>query len=123
MITNDKPSNQQIAEAFSNGNFKLAYPFFAEKIEWHIIGENSFIGKKSVIENCEQTSAYFKSVTTEFTTFNVLVDSNRIAINGNAVFTRNDERLSNISACDVYEFNDDNELQIINSYCITNKLD
>jgi hypothetical protein len=55
---------KQIAEAFSNGNFELAYPYLADNIEWTVVRENVFKGKNAVIQNCEQTDNYFKSVTT-----------------------------------------------------------
>lgn len=116
-------TQQQIAEAFSAGHFELAYPFFSETIEWVAVGENSIVGKDSVIERCKQTAKYFDSVTTEFKTLNVIVDHNHLAINGTAKFIDNDENITFISACDVYEFNDLNELQRIDSYCITHSED
>lgn len=121
-MTRDKTLRQkEIAKAFSNGNFELAYPYLAETVEWHIIGEGSFSGKQAVIENCEQTAAYFKLVKTDFRTFNVIADLNQVAITGTASFTQKDEKITYVSACDVYEFNVSNELQTINSYCITQK--
>lgn len=51
---------KQIAEAFSNGNFDLTFPFLAKTIEWNIIGNKTLVGKESVIENCKQTSSISK---------------------------------------------------------------
>lgn len=115
------PTLKDIAEAFSKGHFELAYPYFAETIEWHIIEENCFTGRDAVIENCKQTANYFASVNTDFRTLNIIVDNNRVAINGTAAFTRDDAKLAFVSACDIYEFNDNNELQRIHSYCINHK--
>lgn len=114
-------TQKQIAEAFSNGNFEVTYPYLADDIQWIVVGENSFRGKQAVMENCSQTAEYFKSVTTIFKTINLITDHNRVAINGTAEFIRDNKRLSFVSACDVYEFNDDNELQAITSYCIQDK--
>ena len=61
---------KQIAASFSVGQFDKVYQHLSENIIWNVVGENSFVGKKSVIDNCEQVAAYFKSVTTNFTTEN-----------------------------------------------------
>jgi hypothetical protein len=112
---------KEIAAAFSNGKFELAYPYFAEEIEWIIVGANECKGKKAVIDNCEQTAAYFLSVTTLFTVFNIIGDANRIAINGTAEFIKENKRVAFVDACDVYEFNEKGRLQKIISYCIQQK--
>lgn len=112
---------QQMAAAFSCGEFAKVYPYMADNIAWDIVGENSFEGKQAVVDNCEQVAAYFKSVTTVFTTENVLVADNRVAINGTAEFLKEDKRVAYVWACDVYLFTDDNRLAKITSYCIQAK--
>ena len=112
---------KQIAEKFSTGNFELIYPHLAENVQWTVVGEDYFNGKKSVIDNCKQVTSYFNSVTTKFNTVTVIVDNNRVAVTGTAEFIRDGKRVNFVSACDVYEFNDNNELQTITSYCISHK--
>jgi len=112
---------QQIAASFSVGDFEKAYPYFSENITWDVVGENSFTGKKAVMENCEQVAVYFKSVTTRFTTANIIADNNRVAIDGTAEFLRDGKRVAYVWACDVYEFNEQQQLQKITSYCIQEK--
>ncbi|HYK76024.1 MAG TPA: nuclear transport factor 2 family protein [Daejeonella sp.] len=114
-------TQKQIVEAFSNGNFEVIYSYLADNVRWTVVGENYFDGKQEVINNCEQTARYFESVSTNFNTINVIADNNRVAINGTAEFVRDDQRINFVSACDVYEFNDNNELQTITSYCIQDK--
>ncbi len=116
------PSIKQIAEDFSNGKFESAYGNLSENVEWHVFGERILTGKKAVIENCEQTAGYFKTVTTDFKTYNIMEGLNRIAINGRAEFIRNGKTLSVVNACDVYEFNNEGNLIKICSYCIPEKL-
>ncbi|MBL7843374.1 MAG: nuclear transport factor 2 family protein [Cyclobacteriaceae bacterium] len=111
----------EIAKAFSNGEFEKTYNFIAENSEWIVVEENTFKGKKAIIENCNQVGSYFKSVTTDFRTHNIIVDENKVVINGTAEFLRDNKRVSFVSACDVYEFNDDNQIQKITSYCIQSK--
>ena len=112
---------KQIAASFSVGQFDKVYLHLSENIIWNVVGENSFVGKKSVIDNCEQVAAYFKSVTTNFTTENMIVDHNRVAIEGTAEFVTAGKRVSYVWACDVYEFNDQKEIEKITSYCIQEK--
>lgn len=107
-----------IAKAFSTGVFEKTYDHIAEDAVWEVVEENTFVGKKAIIENCEQVAAYFKSVTTDFKTQHVISEKNKVVINGTATFSRNGKRVSFVSACDVYEFNDQNNIQRITSYCI-----
>jgi hypothetical protein len=113
---------QQTAKSFSGGEFELAYPYLSEDVEWHIFGERTLLGKKAVMEYCEQVAAYFKSVTTEFKMYSLLEDANKIAINGIAKFIRNGVTAAVINACDVYEFNESGSIQKIYSYCIHDKI-
>ena len=112
---------KEVAEAFSNGSFKVAYPHFSDNVRWRVIGENSFNGKKAVIENCEKVAGYFESVTTNFTTETVIAAGRRVAVIGTAEFVRDGKRVNFVSACDVYEFNESNQLVTISSYCIADK--
>jgi len=112
---------QQVAESFSVGQFDKVYQYLSDNIIWNIVGENSFVGKKAVIENCQQVASYFKTMTTNFTTESIIVENGRVAIQGTAEFVRDGKRVSFVWACDVYEFNDRNEVDKITSYCIQEK--
>ncbi|AZS16740.1 hypothetical protein [Paenibacillus lutimineralis] len=112
------PYEKHIAKSFSNGNFEPVFPYLATKIEWNIVGDKALVGNEAVIENCKRTASYFNSVITKFSTWNVIAENNIVVVNGTGEFIRNGEQLSFVSACDVYTFNDSNELQRIDSYCI-----
>jgi ketosteroid isomerase-like protein len=112
---------KQIAEAFSTGKFETAYPCLADDVVWLIPGENSFEGKEAVIANCKTVASYFKTITTSFKTTNIITSNNCVVIDGTAEFSRDGKRVSFVWACDVYEFNDDNKLKKITSYCIPEK--
>jgi len=114
-------TKSEIAKAFSNGEFEKTYDFIAENAEWTVIEEDRFVGKQAIIENCEQVGNYFKSVTTDFKTLNIITDGNKVVINGTAEFFRDNKRTSFVFACDIYEFNDDDQIQTITSYCIQSK--
>jgi Zn/Cd-binding protein ZinT len=66
-----KSKNAEISRTFSIGEFSRVYPYLADNIIWKVVGENEFIGKKSVVKNCEQVRQYFDSVTTDFKTIQV----------------------------------------------------
>ena len=77
--------------------------------------------KKNILENCNQVANYFKSVTTKFNIAQIITEKNKVVVTGTAEFLRNNKRVSFISACDVYDFNNQNKIQEINSYCINAK--
>ena len=79
------------------------------------------IGKQAIIDYCEQVGNYFKSVTTDFKTLNIIADGNKVVVNGTAEFMRENKSVSFVSACDVYEFDDNHQIQNITSYCIQSK--
>jgi ABC-type taurine transport system substrate-binding protein len=108
----------EIAKAFSNGEFEKTNNFISDNAEWIVIEEDRFIGKQAILDNCEQVGNYFKSVTTNFKTLNIITDGNKVVINGTAEFLRDNKRISFVSDCDVYEFNEKSEIQKITSYCI-----
>jgi hypothetical protein len=112
---------QQIAMAFSGGQFETVYPYLSGNIQWRVVGEDSFAGKEAVIQQCENIAAYFKTVTTSFTTGNIISDKNKVVIDGTAEFIKDGSRVAFVWACDVYEFTADNKIEKITSYCIQEK--
>lgn len=111
-------TKQEIALAFSNGDVEKTLEFVAENAVWEVVEENTFVGKAAIIENCNQVAAYFKSVTTEFKTLNIIAQDRKVVINGTAEFSRNGQRISFVSACDLYEFKETDQIERITSYCI-----
>ena|SRR5690554_5152821 len=112
---------KNIAVAFSNGEFEENYKHLADDIEWIIFGENQLKGKKSVMKHCEQVTQYFRSVDTDFKMYHVIESSTVIVINGKAEFWREKKKVAVVNSCDIYEFNNDELIQNIKSYCITEK--
>ncbi|KGL45671.1 hypothetical protein BMT55_15505 [Listeria newyorkensis] len=110
-------NKQAIAESFSMGRFEEIYPYLSDSIEWHIIGEGTITGIENVIGKCEETSAYFKSVTTKCDIKNIITQNNQVVISGLAFFGEKDE-ISCINACDIYTFDDSGFIREMESYCI-----
>lgn len=111
----------EIAKAFSNGEFEKTNPFISENAIWTVVEEDTFVGKQAILHNCAQVGSYFQSVTTDFQTLNIIAEGNKVVINGTAEFLRVNQRVSFVSACDVYEFDDQNQITTITSYCIPSK--
>lgn len=103
------------------GDFAKVYDRIAAHAVWEVVEENSFAGKKNIMDHCEQVAGYFRTVTTRFTLLNIISQDNKVAINGTAEFIKDNQRVSFVSACDLYEFNDRDEIQKITSYCIQAK--
>ncbi len=111
----------EIAKSFSNGDFEKTFDFIAEDALWTVVEENEFAGKNAIIDQCKQVGNYFKTVETDFKTLHVIADQNKVAINGTATFLKDGKQLSYVSACDVYEFNENHQIKNITSYCIQAK--
>lgn len=114
-------SIQEIAKAFSKGEFEKISNHLHENIVWYVVGEHVLTGKQEVVKNCEQTAVYFKTVETDFKINDVLLNENKVIITGTAEFKKNGKRLNYISACDIYEFDMNNKISKITSYCIADK--
>ncbi|WP_318640092.1 nuclear transport factor 2 family protein [Flavobacterium ardleyense] len=114
-------SNQEVAELFSMGKFDEVIKYFNDTIVWELIGESTFEGIDAVVENCKLVAEYFKSVETDFRTNDIFVSDNKVIVIGSAEFRQNGKVIDIISACDIYVFNSDIEIEKISSYCISNK--
>ena len=119
MMVNFRETNKiELAENFSVGKFKEVFDYLDENIVWTIIGETEFRGKQAVVSHCKQVKEYFNSVTTRFEIQDTMSDYNKVVVMGTAAFNKDNQVLSTISACDVYEFNSEQRIIKITSYCI-----
>ncbi|MDQ6813042.1 MAG: hypothetical protein M3040_04835 [Bacteroidota bacterium] len=48
------PTNKEISEQFSAGNFSFCYPYFADEVEWKIVGNKSVKDRENVILNANK---------------------------------------------------------------------
>jgi hypothetical protein len=112
------PTEKDIASSFSLGRFEEVFEFMSDEIKWEIVGEQTLTGKSNVMEHCQNISAYFQSITTDFNIQQTIVEKAKVAIMGLGEFSRDGKTTSKISACDVYEFDSEDKLLSISSYCI-----
>jgi hypothetical protein len=49
-----KATNKEISEHFSKGNFPFCYDYFAENMEWNLVGNDITKGRNNVIEHCDK---------------------------------------------------------------------
>lgn len=108
----------EITKSFSKGELEKVYNNNTENAIWTVIEENKFVDKQAIIANFEQVANYFKSVTSNFETLNIISEANKVVTKGTAEFLRDNERMSFVSVCDFYEFTIDNQIQKVTSYCI-----
>lgn len=107
----------KIARDFSLGEFESAYSYLSEDIKWHVVGESKTQGREAVIARCKETRAYFDSINTDFTVFKLIESGNQVIITGSGIFDNNGN-VTRIDACDIYTFNEENQLIEIESYCV-----
>ena len=111
----------EIAEAFSGGEFEKCFDYLTDQTVWNSPGEQFLTGRKEIELFCKSIPAYFDSVTTNFKQLNLIENERCVAINGTAEFIREGKRVSFVSSCDVYEFDINNKIVRITSYCITDR--
>lgn len=107
---------KQVSEAFSSHKFESVYAYFSDNVKWNIVGRDPLNGKESVINNCNLSAKYLKSVTTKFIHFKVITENDSVVIDSLAEYTDSETNKSLISSCDIYEF-DNGELFEVTSYC------
>lgn len=108
----------EIAHCFSMGEFEKTYSFIADDITWHVVGEEVYKGKTNLVHHCTEVSQYFKSVETCFQINHIICQDNKVVVTGTAKFSNHGVQLAFVSASDLYEFNAQNLLIKITSYCI-----
>ena len=116
-------TKSEIAAAFSCGQFEKCFDCLTVKTIWNTPGEQFLTGRSEIEPFCKNIAAYFNSVTTNFKQLNLIENDRCVAINGTAEFIREGKRISFVSSCDVYEFDNDNKIISIHSYCITERPD
>jgi SnoaL-like domain len=114
-------TKSEIAQLFSTGRFDKCFDYLTNQTIWNTPGEQFLTGRNEIEPFCKKIAAYFSSVTTNFTQLNMIENENCVAINGTAEFIREGKRVAFVSSCDVYEFDSDLNIVIINSYCITER--
>lgn len=117
--TNINITKSEIAQAFSGGQFEKCLDFLTDQTTWNTPGEQFLTGRNEIEPFCKNIATYFSSVTTYFKQLNLIENDSCVAINGTAEFIREGKRVSFVSSCDVYQFDSDNKIVSINSYCIT----
>lgn len=113
-----KFSKKEISELFSRGEFEITSIYLSDDVIWSIVGEKELKGKTEVMSYCKKTTEYFNSVQTKFIIKDTIEDDKKVVIRGTGEFIKNGKTVNTITACDIYEFNDKNELIKIISYCI-----
>jgi hypothetical protein len=114
-------SKKEIAESFSTGKFENTFPYLSEDVVWRLVGDSEIVGKSEVVLNCQKTTAHHDLVQNIFTTEEVIKDHNKVVIRGKGEFIRKGKRVKLLAACDVYEFNDKDQVKKISSFCIEEK--
>ena len=106
---------KQIAEAFSGHDFAPVYPYLLDTIQWNLVGSERIIGKESVIRTCQESAAYFDTVTTTFVHVDVLTGDDFVVIDSLADYTDAEQQTTRIASCDMYRFTD-GKVAAITSY-------
>ena len=112
----------EIAQLFSRGKFAEVEEYLSADIVWNIYEEKQIIsGKTPVLAFMRKVGGYLVSTTTNFETFGILEDGNKVAVYGRAEFIRGTKTVNIIYSCDIYIFNGFGDIQKVHSYCNSNR--
>ena len=107
----------QIAEAFSTHRFATAYPYLSDNITWNILGDEVLMGREAVIRKCEESAKYLETVSTTFVKLRIIRADLYVVVDGVAEYQDNESQTSSVASCDIYQFSDE-QLVEITSYNI-----
>lgn len=115
-------TKKEKAMLLSGGNFEKAEQYLTEGIEWNLYEDKQTVrGKINVLKFCKKVSEYFESITTKFEMFGIIEEKNRVSIYGRAEFIRESKTVNIVHSCDVYEFDEEDNVKVIHSYCNSNR--
>jgi len=104
---------KNVSEEFSKGNFAAAYEHFADDASWHIVGDKTISGRKDLIAFCGKMKDVMDGT---LQNTNILIEGERIAIEGYCDYVDADWKPAKLEYCDVYRFADGKLLSVV-SYC------
>jgi hypothetical protein len=95
-------------EAFSLGQSPKALPYIADEVEWHIVGDQSILGKAGVESTCAEAAAEGNP---NFNNVRTITGKSHVVVEGHDID-------SDVHYCDIYTVEED-LIQEITSYCLT----
>ncbi len=84
----------QIAEAFCSYRFVVTYPYTADEIKWNIVGREELMGREAVIDQCDKSAKFLKTVSATITKLKINRADTFIVVEGPAQFQDQENRTS-----------------------------
>lgn len=118
-MQNSKTSTKsEIATSFSTGKFENCMDYLTDKTVWNKPGEQLLTGKIEIVPYCGKSNVLFQWTNHQIQNTHVIEKDRCVSIDGTAKFIRDGKGVSFISYCDVYEFEINNTIIYVTSYCI-----
>jgi uncharacterized cupin superfamily protein len=102
----------QIAEAFCSWRFAETYPYMADDIKWNIVGRAELTGRAAVIDRCTDSAKFLATVSATLTKLKVIRAETCAIVEGAAHFQHQDNHISSVASCDVFQFSDERLVEI-----------
>ncbi len=112
-------TNKETSQQFSEGNFPFCYEYFANDIEWKVVGNEITKGKENVISHCNKMM--IEMATSMFKNTNIIAEKDNIVIEGICNYTYTGHNSGEVAYCDIFSFENDKIISIT-SYCIEKKI-
>lgn len=104
-----------ITDSFSLGNYPAVYDYLDEAIKWRLVGAPNLEGKAAVLQQCKKLQADMEG--THSTNTHVLINDDRIAVQGYCDYTTESGKPGKVEYCDIYRI-ESGKIVEITSYCI-----
>ncbi len=114
---NNKEITLQVADAFTRSDVDTILNYFADAIEWHMLGDKVYQGKETIKQMFTGDSS-MKIITC--TQDHVIAEGDTVAIDGYVECTGKDEKMIHMYYCDLYELEDGKVKKMI-SYTVDKK--
>lgn len=117
-VANTKEFIQSLIEAFDKNDVELILSHLADDIEWNIVGEQVFSGKKNIADffNAHPDMKMLSSTKDHF-----VIAGNTVAVDGQVQCEEGGTGvIHDMFYCDIYDL-EDGKVRKMTSYCINKK--
>src|SRR4030095_10950728 len=112
---------EQIAEAFCSHRFGETSPYMADEIKWAIVGREELMGREAVIDRCDKSAKFLKTVSATITKLQINRAETFVVVEGAAQFQDQEKQISSVASCDVFQFSDGRLVEITSYVIALNK--
>jgi hypothetical protein len=113
----DMASIEELAVSFSSHRFSETYDHLSPSVRWVSVGSATIVGRKAVVEACDQATAEMAELRLDRRRFLTIVGDQGVAVDTVTAYVDPSGEESVVASCDIYEFEAD-RISAITSYAV-----